>query len=436
MKFSWFAVLAILFGLVMTTTAQSRKSSVCAESSKDSAASETNVILSVCNHTFGMAPLIQPRLFFRLYTDGQAEFETDAASDENTSEPNHGLLLKKMRVEPKDVETIRNLIGENNFQNSKAEYPVFQRWTDSSLQTTIIVYLKGLEKKIVVNNYSSLDKNNKNHYPPSLHALLEKVYELRTEKKLSNGFNIYLLPDNISPNQLAALDIKKLKPTGEPIISARDFQSYLRDRHEISFFYEGLERLRKLKISPEGKSFIAFMGDEPIYTGAFWKFPASQNFNGLAIDLTNIADDSPTVKIAAKYPEVHPKIRLADERQDDARSDRRIMQSLEQAGVLFEELKLSGKCLKIQPTGWNSVSYFFTFKVTKDHKENFGKTEITFLAHNQPMNKFLEAIEAKGNHYDAEGLKFNAGIEIFLKLRRQIKQTNPEVILTHVAALK
>src|SRR5687768_615378 len=104
MKFSGFAVLAILFGLVMTTTtttAQSRKSSVCAEPSDDSAASE-NVILSVCNHTFGMAPLIQPRLFFRLYADGQAVFETDAASDENTNEPNHGLLLKKMRVEPKD----------------------------------------------------------------------------------------------------------------------------------------------------------------------------------------------------------------------------------------------------------------------------------------------------------------------------------------------
>lgn len=180
MKFVCLTIL-ITFFLSALTLAQGKKSSVCAGSSKDSSALK-NVILTVCGHESGMAPLIQPRLYLRLFSDGRAEYETTTEYDEPAGDASDGLLLQEMNVDKQDVEAIGKFVRQSDFLNSNAEYPIFQRWTDSSLKLIIIVSTEGREKRIVVNNFTDSDKDNKSHYPASLLALLEKKSELNVKK--------------------------------------------------------------------------------------------------------------------------------------------------------------------------------------------------------------------------------------------------------------
>lgn len=176
MKIFLFSIfLACLLPVMMF--AQGRGNSVCNESPKVSTGSE-NLILTVCNHTYGMAPLIQPQLYFRLFSDGRAEYEVLPAYE---NDANLVLIIKEIRVAKNDVEAIIKLVRQSDFQNAQEEYPKFQMWTDSSLKTTITARMENSEKKIVINNYSVWDKNNRKHYPAALLALLETVDKLRTK---------------------------------------------------------------------------------------------------------------------------------------------------------------------------------------------------------------------------------------------------------------
>jgi hypothetical protein len=168
-----FAVLMLaFFGAMATVFGQSVKSAVCSDS-KDLPESE-DTILTICSHESGMAPLIQPRLYLRLLTNGRMEFETENNSG--------SLSMIAINLEIKDAETIGKLVRQTDFLNAAAEYPVFQKWTDSSLKLTITVKADGREKQVVVNNFTASDIENKENYPASLLALLEKIAELNIKK--------------------------------------------------------------------------------------------------------------------------------------------------------------------------------------------------------------------------------------------------------------
>jgi hypothetical protein len=169
-----FAFLVSAFFLFAATTfGQSVKSAVCPDLS-DGTYEPENIIVTICSHESRMAPLIQPRLYLRLLTYGRMEFETENNSG--------SLSLLEMNVDSKDVEAIAKIVREPDFQNADAEYPKFQNRTDSSLKLTIVVNVHGLEKKKVVNNFSTSDKDNKDHYPPALLTFLEKISELNIKK--------------------------------------------------------------------------------------------------------------------------------------------------------------------------------------------------------------------------------------------------------------
>ena len=165
-----FLIFTVL-GVMTTVFAQTVNSAVCADLSKDSLESK-DIVVTICSHESGMAPLIQPRLYLRLFKDGRMQFETDNNSG--------SLSLLEMNVNTQDVEAIAKLVRQPDFLTSNAEYPIFQIWTDSSLKLTISV--KSQEKQIIVNNFTDSDQDNKKHYPPSLLALLEKISELNVRK--------------------------------------------------------------------------------------------------------------------------------------------------------------------------------------------------------------------------------------------------------------
>jgi hypothetical protein len=163
------SMLFVIFLLPLTAIAQ-RETSVCLDPSKNTRSTDA-VILTVCNQGRGMTAPPALRLYFRLYQSGRVEYEI--------GDGNYKLKLKTTKIDAKAVAEIIKLGQEADFQNAKSEYPRIRIWTDSRLETTIIFKNQMQEKKILVNNYSSYDKENAGHYPASLLKMLKKIDELR-----------------------------------------------------------------------------------------------------------------------------------------------------------------------------------------------------------------------------------------------------------------
>jgi len=178
------AVMIFLFPPVVV--AQRENNSVCVGLDENPAAPE-ETILTVCEHTRGMAAIPQPRLDFRLYKNGRAELETNPPYNSSNRKKNHTLVTRKMQVDAATVEEITRLVGQTDFQNARAEYPRVRIWTDSSLKTSIYFRSPDGKKKIVLNNFSAWDKDNKKVYPASLVAVLEKIDELKNEALVKIG---------------------------------------------------------------------------------------------------------------------------------------------------------------------------------------------------------------------------------------------------------
>jgi len=176
-----FLIIFVMLFLPFLGFAQ-RESSVCLEQPKNDDSADP-VILTVCNEGRGMTALPQIRLYFRLYQSGRLEYEINPDYNPEAGEANYKLVLKKTKIDPKEVDEIIRLGGESGFQNAKSEYPRFQIWTDSSLITTTIFKNQTREKRIVVNNYSSYDKENDKHYPASLLKMLRKIDALRPKDR-------------------------------------------------------------------------------------------------------------------------------------------------------------------------------------------------------------------------------------------------------------
>lgn len=165
-------MLLLIFLLSITVFAQRKETSVCAEGS----ATAKPAVLTICNFGKGMTGLPRLRLYLRVYADGTAEYE------ENGS--NFTLVKHKLKVSAERVAQIVKLGTAADFQSAKTDYPVFQIWTDSGLETTVTFRDKEREKKIVVRNYRASDKDNGDdkNYPASLVALLRLTDEIRNPK--------------------------------------------------------------------------------------------------------------------------------------------------------------------------------------------------------------------------------------------------------------
>src|SRR3954471_2788663 len=171
------AALLIFLLPTLALSQQSKPASVCSQ--QEIATPDDEIVLTVCNYEHGMAPPLQPRLFFRLHKSGRIEYEVDAGNSSEVSFENWKLKIKEAKVTAQDVDEIIRLGRMEDFQNASSSYPAYQTWDDSSMESTLTFKYEGREKKIVVTNFSLVGEQKKVRYPDSLLALLKKVWTLR-----------------------------------------------------------------------------------------------------------------------------------------------------------------------------------------------------------------------------------------------------------------
>lgn len=240
-------------------------------------------------------------------------------------------------------------------------------------------------------------------------------------------FALYLLPEKIGAQRLARLDLKKIKPPGEPFLTREDLWSYLKDTHEIKLGFRATARLKKLKVPAGGRPFVVFAGGEPVYAGAFWNGFSSLAFKGVAVDVANLTGDFAEIKLELDYPPLAPKNPAFDPRADE-----RIFKILESGGKLYEQVWLSGTCKKIRATGKRRQSYVFTFAVTAVVKSTYELADVSFELYSDArggdLRRALRA-EAVANSYVEENWGFDAEKEFLLKFERRVRGAPHEIYL-------
>lgn len=143
-------------------------------------------------------------------------------------------------------------------------------------------------------------------------------------------FSIYLLADEVPASELAEVDLSDLALQDEPIVSSDDIIAYSWDSHEIELTAEAYERIRDLFTLPvqvQGIPFVACVGTERIYAGAFLTRASSISFDGVII-CEPLDVDRRLISIVLGYPS--PEFFIGK----DPRSDPRVVQSLEALGRL------------------------------------------------------------------------------------------------------
>jgi hypothetical protein len=145
-----------------------------------------------------------------------------------------------------------------------------------------------------------------------------------------NEFAIHLVGQSITAAQLIGSSINEVALEGSPILTQSDIVAYDWDTHQMeltSGAYEKLAGLEDRTVSEGGLGFVACVGDERIYTGAFWSSLSSAVFPGPVIDVHGAALAQPlTIQLGYPSEEWFTGI--------DARDDGRIRQSLQKTGKL------------------------------------------------------------------------------------------------------
>jgi len=244
----------------------------------------------------------------------------------------------------------------------------------------------------------------------------------------STGFAVYLLPEDITPNQLKNLDLKKLKPIGKPFIAENDIQFYQKETHAFRIGYLAAERLKKINDGKSGRTFAVFVGNEAIYAGAFWKSISSQSFDGIIIDPFKSVgkppyysnSDYPILTLELGYPSP------AYFKSIDLRADSRIFKALENTGKLYEKLELVVKCKKITASGKRRPSSYFEFEIVTVTKGEFKDKEIQFELFD---GKLLPELDAELGWGAGENVEFNPDREIVLEMSKQVGKEKPKWFL-------
>jgi hypothetical protein len=150
----------------------------------------------------------------------------------------------------------------------------------------------------------------------------------RASKK--DDFAIYLLAQDVPVRKLSQTDISQLVLETEPILSGVDIVSYDKTSHSIELTRSAFTRIQQIFPIPvdlDGIPFVVCVGNERIYTGAYWTPRSAINYDGVVI-LQPFDADQTIIQIALGYPvsEVFTGT--------DPRADPRIMKTLERDKVL------------------------------------------------------------------------------------------------------
>jgi hypothetical protein len=232
-------------------------------------------------------------------------------------------------------------------------------------------------------------------------------------------FALYLLPDPSNVKKKSqTLDISKLKkPAGAPLIASADIDHYQKDRHEMGIYYTTAIKLNKMALELRSKPFAIFIGEEPVYAGAFWSLNSSQSYDGVYIDIADFKGDFPVLRLQFGYPT--PKFAT----MPDPRADARIFKSFEDTGRLRQELFIRGKCRAMRSTMKRRAGIVYTFSVEAVLKGNYKDREITFETWaDGEGGRLMDALVAKGVAY-GDNWAFDRDKTVLLKFEQRTDLT-------------
>ncbi len=167
----------------------------------------------------------------------------------------------------------------------------------------------------------------------SIPGLFLLVFLLTSCREPVEGdFAIYLLKEEMHASELVDIDLAELALQETPLISIDHIVSYDGTDHSIELTQEGYARIQELfptAVWVSGTPFVVTVGDERIYTGAFWSPFSSLSFDGVVI-MQELSEEQQQIQISLGYP--GPDWFSGE----DPRSDRRILTALSAAGKLKE----------------------------------------------------------------------------------------------------
>jgi len=142
----------------------------------------------------------------------------------------------------------------------------------------------------------------------------------------NNDFAIYLLAQDLPATELSNFDINELMLESEPLIGIDDMIAYHKTNHIIELTptaYTRVQQIFPMPVRVTGIPFVVCVGEERIYTGAFWTPVSSLSYDGVVI-MQPWDTKETTIQIALGYPA--PDVFTGN----DPRADRRILKALEQ----------------------------------------------------------------------------------------------------------
>jgi hypothetical protein len=147
------------------------------------------------------------------------------------------------------------------------------------------------------------------------------------------GFAIYLTKEDIPPARMETVSQADLADT--PFISIKDIVTYNSQTHELKLTAEAFERIAKLPVPVQGKSFVVCVDKQPVYRGAFWTPISSIGFNGITIWKPYGTGMPPIVTFETGYPS------SSFYGGQDPRNSPQILKSLEKSGKLISGLTIA-----------------------------------------------------------------------------------------------
>jgi hypothetical protein len=157
-----------------------------------------------------------------------------------------------------------------------------------------------------------------------------------TEAPTQEGevFELYLVADQqMTGPDLNNFELSELPLAEEPIISTDDIYNYFWDVHAFNLTPEAYEKLLVIfsgGVPMSGVPFVILSHGERLYAGAFWTPASSLSFDGVVIMQPFDPSGQPLL-ISLGYPTEDFFT------GEDPRSNPRLEQALQQAGLLYEE---------------------------------------------------------------------------------------------------
>ncbi len=119
---------------------------------------------------------------------------------------------------------------------------------------------------------------------PPLLGVVEEELEPQSEEE-TGELAIYLTTEEVAPaDLLGEVDLAALPHESHPLITEDDILAYDVTSHTFTLRPEVAAALSLAEIPVSGLPFVLYVGEEPVYAGAFWTPLSSLSFDGVVIE--------------------------------------------------------------------------------------------------------------------------------------------------------